>query len=213
MRVRLRPAHSPEKLAEIYAEPYDHTGSADHELRSQLTIQVGDWMLRDHRGAWDQKLKEENYPLGDQWEAMGYPTATIVDLSAGDAYIPKSVAALNDFADLILGDYCSGLGYSFDKPIEESIKHIDDCTLFLLNETLEHLDDPDAILRKIRGKSTMLVISTPINEPHDTGNLQHYWSWSTDDVLQMLSEAGWSKECVVELTLNTYHDFMIIGAV
>lgn len=36
-RVRLRPAHTPERLAEIYAVPHDHTRWEDHRVRVAVT--------------------------------------------------------------------------------------------------------------------------------------------------------------------------------
>lgn len=39
-RVRLRPAHSPDELARIYAEPHDHTRWSDHRLRVAATAQL-----------------------------------------------------------------------------------------------------------------------------------------------------------------------------
>lgn len=43
---RLRPAHSPEKLAEIYAAPHDHRKWVDHHLRVDVTIALARWLAR-----------------------------------------------------------------------------------------------------------------------------------------------------------------------
>jgi hypothetical protein len=64
--------------------------------------------------------------------------------------------------------------------------------LFVLSETLEHMDDPDDLLRQIRMFSRYLFLSTPINEVETSGNLEHYWSWGTNDLHQMLMDAGWT---------------------
>lgn len=43
---RLREAHSPAKLAELYRRPHDHRRWADHLLRVDTTISTARWMAR-----------------------------------------------------------------------------------------------------------------------------------------------------------------------
>jgi hypothetical protein len=43
-RQRLRPAHTPERLAEIYATPHDHRRFPDHILRVDATIALAQWL-------------------------------------------------------------------------------------------------------------------------------------------------------------------------
>lgn len=63
--------------------------------------------------------------------------------------------------------------------------------LYVLSETLEHMPDPDDLLRQIRLHSRYLFLSTPIDEPEGSGNLEHYWGWGPDDIHDMLQAAGW----------------------
>jgi hypothetical protein len=44
VRQRLRPAHTPEQLARIYARPHDHRRWPDHHLRVDATIALARWM-------------------------------------------------------------------------------------------------------------------------------------------------------------------------
>ena len=117
---------------------------------------------------------------------IGVPYS-IADLSCGDAAIGKALAP----EKLILGDFAPG--YEFRGPIEETIGQIPHVEMFILSETLEHLDDPDEMLAKIRLKSDTLVLSTPIGETA-VNNREHYWGWDVDDVHVMLVQAGWQPE-------------------
>lgn len=138
---------------------------------------------------------------------------SIADLSCGDARIARG--AVKDGAELYLGDYAPG--YEFTGPIEETIDQIPHVNLVILSETIEHLDDPDLVLRKIRAKSDMLVLSTPDGEGiyyPDPGNEQHYWGWTSEDMHKMLVEAGWNP--VVHQSINFYdprfiYNFQIWG--
>lgn len=106
------------------------------------------------------------------------------DLSCGDATILKSL----DIEKTYLGDFAPG--YEFQGPIEQTIDEIPHVELFVCSETLEHLDDPDLVLGKIREKTDTLFISTPISESLGSSNLEHYWSWAPEDIEQMVTEAG-----------------------
>ncbi len=120
-------------------------------------------------------------------------TRSIADLSCGDAKIARGASELS--TRIYLGDYAPG--YEFCGPIEETIELIPQVELFILSETIEHLDDPDAVLRQIRAKAEKLVLSTPDGEGinyDDPGNEQHYWGWTADDMCEMLTEAGWNPE-------------------
>jgi hypothetical protein len=79
--------------------------------------------------------------------AWFYPISTVADLSCGDGYIVDSINAETKYK----GDFASG--YDFTGPIEQTLKLIPAVDLFILSETIEHVNDPDALLRKIRKKT------------------------------------------------------------
>jgi hypothetical protein len=160
MRIRLRPAHTWDRLREICAEPHAHAFWPDHRLRVAQTIAL---------------IRE-----------LGIPDV-IADLSCGDAAIGRALAP----QQLILGDFAPG--YEICGPIEETIQQIPHVGLFICSETIEHLDDPDEVLRQIRLRADTLALSTPIGEVTDS-NDQHYWGWDTDGVHAMLTAAGWQPE-------------------
>lgn len=110
---------------------------------------------------------------------------TIADLSCGDAAIANALNADR----VILGDLAEG--YEHHGPIEQTIDRIPRVDLFVCCETLEHLDDPDRVLWKIRQRANTLVVSTPDGE--QTGhNPEHYWGWDANGVYDMLTTAGFT---------------------
>ncbi len=155
---RLRPAHSPQRLAEIYATPHDHRKWEDHLLRVDMTIALARWMARG-----------------------GIRTAA--DLSCGNAAIINAVGV--QFA--YRGDFAPA--YPICGPIEETLDVIPTVDLYICSETLEHLDDPAAVLKKIRAKTRSLVLSTPVDAWQDP-NEEHYWAWSREGVEGLLTSAG-----------------------
>lgn len=108
---------------------------------------------------------------------------TIGDLSCGNAMIARSFPD----AQLTLGDFAPG--YGIQGKIEDTISTIDPVDLYVLTETLEHLDDPDAVLREIRDKTRFLLVSTPVDCWDDT-NREHYWAWSREGVEELFTDAG-----------------------
>lgn len=182
MRQRLRPKWSEEELAEIYKTPHRHDLWVDHQVRVRQTIAVG--------------------------QVYADAANTITDLSTGDSAIPTGLATKGQ--QLILGDFAPK--YPIVGPIEQTIDTISKTDLFVLSETLEHLDDPDLVLRKIRQKTSALLLSTPLEE-WNSGNPEHYWAWSKEDIRAMLVEAGFEPNiysCVQFEYLGNY-GFQIWG--
>lgn len=183
MRQRLRPAHSPQRLARIYATPHDHRRFPDHLLRVDATIALAQWMAGD-------------------------AIARAADLSCGNGTVLDRVPARTK----IFGDLAPGWEYT--GPIEETIEQIPEVDLFVCSETIEHLDDPDTVLKAIRAKSRALVLSTPVEAWGDS-NAEHYWAWSREDVEAMLTAAGFTVgvySCVDFRPLGLPYCFGIWGA-
>jgi hypothetical protein len=170
----------PEQLAQVYRAPHDHTRWADHLLRVDVTIQVARWL------------------------AALNGCRSVADLSCGDAAIARAL----DMDTVILGDFAPG--YEHQGPIEDTLDRIGPVDLFVCSETVEHLDDPDAVLKQIHTKARCLVLSTPVGETGD-GNPEHYWGWDTDDVAAMLVGAGWRTVSLTEIKLrpNWVYDYQI----
>lgn len=118
--------------------------------------------------------------------------ARAADLSCGDGAILKAL----DVGERFFGDFAPG--YEFSGPIEETLGQVPDVDLLVCCETLEHLDDPDQVLKLARGKARRLVLSTPVDAWEDS-NLEHYWAWSRVGVEGMLRAAGWDPAVYCEL--------------
>lgn len=112
---------------------------------------------------------------------------SVADLSCGNGAIAKAVRAPRT----VLGDYAPG--YDITGPIEQTIHGIDPVDLYVCSESIEHLDDPDLVLKLIRGKARHLLLTTPVDNWGDA-NIEHYWAWSQQDVEQMLTAAGWTVQ-------------------
>lgn len=123
----------------------------------------------------------------------------IADLSCGDATIARGLGMVHSSmpggtSNLILGDFAPG--YPFTGPIERTIHEVlMPVDLFILSETLEHLEDPEIVLREIRTRSRMLLLSTPVDADvamERATNPEHLWAWSVEDIDEMLVAAGWT---------------------
>jgi hypothetical protein len=111
---------------------------------------------------------------------------SVADLSCGDGAVVRKAEVPGP---VYLGDYQGD--YLYSGPIEKTIEQIPAVDVFVLSETLEHVEDPAGLLSAIRNKADRLLLSTPCGE-WDDQNPQHYWGWDTDGVLSLLWEAGWN---------------------
>jgi hypothetical protein len=174
---RLRPAYTPKELVKVYSQTYDHRGWDDHIQRVDFTREF------------IQKV------MGERYYGPG-----IADLSCGSGAIPLGLETARD--NLVLGDLVHTNWYDVSGPIEETIDQISEVGIFILSETLEHLDDPWHVLYKIRQKASCLILSTPWNEITDE-NPEHYWGWDEDGIEFLLGETGWWPDRMVKFTPTT----------
>lgn len=176
-RARLRPKYTDEQLKQIYRTPHDSANWEDHKVRVRQTISLG---------------KEAIMPrLGGR----------IADLSCGNAKIACELAEHFN-AEPFLGDFAYAPGHLYTGPIEKTIDDLGpNVNLFVLSETIEHLDEPDNVLLKIRRRAGQLLLSTPIAERGD-GNPEHYWGWDQEAVAQMLRNADWEPVLRTDLCFN-----------
>jgi len=129
------------------------------------------------------------------------------DLSAGDARIINSIKIEGD---KYIGDFAPG--YDLTGPIEKTLLEIPKVDLFINSETLEHMDDPQDVLNRIREKTDHLVLSTPVGKFNDT-NPEHYWAWDYEGVEELLNKAGFTvfDSDVVYLADQFVYDFQLVA--
>jgi len=191
VRKQLRPFHDDVTLAKVYDHPYDHTHWSDHVERVKWTIAHG-----------IQFAREVN-------------AVNLVDLSCGDGAILRGIAAELPGSTTLFGDLVDADHIHMTGPIEKTILSVQSewpADLLVMTETLEHLQDPDTVLRAARSRFRAILVSTPIDEDNEVhgDNVEHYWSWGTDDISGMLTEAGWRPIHFSRLDLPFY-DFQLWG--
>ncbi len=114
---------------------------------------------------------------------------TVADLSCGDGAIVGT--STHPWLARHLGDFTT------TGPIEKALPALPPVDMFVCSETLEHVEDPDALLAGIAERASHLLLTTPCGEDDDD-NPEHYWGWDTEDLRQILTAAGW-QDCQVEL--------------
>jgi SAM-dependent methyltransferase len=186
MRKQLRPFYTDAELASVYDHPYDHTRWADHIQRVTRTIEVGTRLV----DTFDVKV--------------------LADLSAGDGAIIDGITKMRPGRFVYTGDFVPR--FPIQGKIEHTIKFFTDqqVDLFICSETLEHVEDPDALLREIRRTSKTLLLTTPcwIRTDADDDNPEHYWQWDRDDLSAMIVDAGF-KDQWVEIMPTFWYTYQI----
>lgn len=174
--------------------------------------------LRDVRPEGEAAFYAERYPDGyrhDVWpdhvervrasadliEKYRRQIRTAADLSCGDGALLNMIS--RHLTRAVLGDLngvpvsaavnCRAQVLETIGPavLPDSLTHLEPVDLFILSETLEHMDDPDDLLRRVGDVARYLFVSTPVDEDLESGNLEHYWGWGTGDIYDMLTAAGW----------------------
>lgn len=132
----------------------------------------------------DHVLRVQTTLAAARWLAGGM-LHRAADLSCGDGWLLRQIDAIERH----FGDAATTVPGWLRGPIESTIDYIPKVDLFLLCETLEHLDDPPATLRAVRAKTDRLVLSTPLDAWQDD-NPQHLWAWDRQGVEELLAQAG-----------------------
>jgi hypothetical protein len=83
--------------------------------------------------------------------------------------------------------------------------------LVVLTEVLEHIEDPDRILRLARRRSKFLVASSPeMRIGQFDRNVEHLWMFDGDGYVKMLMDAGWLPFHKTHMGFpNSDYDFQI----
>ena len=80
----------------------------------------------------------------------------------------------------------------------------------MLTEILEHLEDPESLLRLARLKGQRLLVSSPEMRPGQIdSNPEHLWQFDGEGYEAMLNETGWKSVHKSHLTFRSMYDFQI----
>ena len=162
MRVRRRPGLTPEEMRTTYDHVY--TGEA--------------WPGHDER-------KRKTTALLDEYV---HPDLLIADLACGDGAIVLNSNAGTKY----LGDFVAASHLNVVGDIMDTVCHMPYADILVATEIIEHLEDPDEFLRRARERSTMIILSTPLDEVDY--NPEHIWSWGQEDIDDMLRQADWHPQ-------------------
>jgi hypothetical protein len=142
--------------------------------------------LHDHRlyGSGHDIRARITVALGG-WVLADLGGGAVADLSAGSGSIATQIAP-----GAVLGDYAPG--HPIRGPISQTIHMLEPVALLVCTETLEHLDDPDGLLRAARGKARRMLVSLPetFDGAADT-NAEHVWQFDRTGGEAMFRDAGW----------------------
>ncbi len=125
----------------------------------------------------------------------GDGVASAADLSCGNGSILEAMPAETKY----FGDFAAG--YPVTGPMEMTVGQIPNVDLFICCETLEHVDDPDLVLKLLRAKTDMLLLSTPVGAWGD-GNVEHLWAWDREEIEAMLDAAGFTVREYAEVPVS-----------
>lgn len=182
----------------------------------------------DRVGTFDYQVARSNELWADH-RARTLVTASLIawmspqflcDPACGDGSIVQTADTLRRIETAVLGDISTPSIAALDipqrwrkvvAPIETTLIYAStDWDVVVLTETLEHLEDPDAILRLARGRSKALVASSPCMRPNQVDdNPEHLWMFDTAGYQEMLKDAGWDDVHHTLMRFNTMYDFQI----
>jgi Methyltransferase domain len=190
MRTRVRPAYSAEQLFEIYSHPWNAGHPPDRRVEQVETERL--W-ITEH--AETRTYQSVVVGLGQGIGQVG----SIYDMSCGSGDIARMLGKYSGI-EPTLGDL--GPGYEYHGTLQETVPQLDIADLFILTETLEHLDDPTADLALIREHCRNLLVTTPESEGVANGDqpaVGHYWIWDRAGVEELLTGAGFTVRAYVLL--------------
>lgn len=147
---------------------------------------------------------------------------SVLDPACGDGSIVLWANDLMRLRDVALADLsdanmdtveamCENMGWGiFRGDVGEVIEMLGSVDVIVLTEILEHLPDPDTVLRLAATKAKRLLVSSPEMRPGQVdNNPEHLWMFDGAGYEKMLNEAGWNGVHKTHLTFRSEYDFQI----
>jgi 2-polyprenyl-3-methyl-5-hydroxy-6-metoxy-1,4-benzoquinol methylase len=194
-------------------------------MRQRTSAAPGfDYQIERHNETWCDHIARTNVTAGlISW----LRPKSLIDPACGDGSIVLSADRTEPIERMVLSDISrpnygllgSVIGeIPFTKgidlhcqTIEEALRTDERFDLIVLTEVLEHLEDPDTILRQARTIASRLIASSPEMRPGQTDtNPEHLWMFDSDGYMKMLIAAGWTPIQKTGLAfLGLEYDFQI----
>jgi hypothetical protein len=151
------------------------------------------------------------------------PGTSMMDPAAGDGSLEHMATLLRPWGHILVGDiskpnveqmrarYGHRAEWHFGEgDISAIIEDGPRVDLIVLSEILEHLEDPDAVLRLARGRADTLIASSPVMRPGQVDpNPEHLWQFDEAGYIGMIEGAGWERKHSALLRFPTMYDFQI----
>jgi len=160
-----------------------------------------DYQVERHNDSWCDHIARTNVTAA---LLAWLQPRSVLDPACGDGSIVLLTDLTSHIDRIVLSDiskpncvYLANYGVAHIEvhcqSIEDALNTYEEFDAVVLTETLEHLPDPDAILRQARIVGARLIASSPEMRPgqHDT-NPEHLWEFDGDGYYEMLTGAGWS---------------------
>lgn len=127
---------------------------------------------------------------------------SIIDPACGDASIVRLAHTLSPIPRVTLGDlsrqnvdnarHVLPLAGAWCEDAVTLMRKSREHHMAVLTEVLEHLEDPEELLKATREKATLLVASSPIMRPGQVDqNPEHLWMFDAVGYEALLTGAGW----------------------
>lgn len=180
MRVRLR-----QKVTAAYDGVRDNFVWTDHVLRLLVTAGAVAWLKP---GTICDPACGDASILVRAWQLWPFQRAFLGDLSKAQIDL-LARSPLPFPAEFYPGSHAQETLDNLEQPVD----------VVVLTEILEHVEDPDAVLRSAREAGKALVVSSPIDETFSVGNHEHLWAWDKAGYREMLEATGWSPVAYTEI--------------
>jgi len=165
-----------------------------------------DHQYERHNSTWVDHVARENVTAAlIAW----LKPSSVIDPACGDGGIVLLADRIHPIGKIVLNDI-SKPDYDYMREATAGLSHVEvECAsaedamrarvemplgfdVVVLTEFLEHVEDPDAILRLARQRATYLIASSPEMRPGQVdSNAEHIWMFDGEGYDQMLQGAGW----------------------
>lgn len=176
-------------------------------IRRRLTPTVTDYQRPRDNKDWPDSVFRLNVTAG---VIAFVAPKSVADMGCGDGSVLAAAHRLSPIEMAIMADISVPTMDRLDVPFPHialrldarlAITQVPRVDMVVMTEILEHVEDPDALLRSAATKAKFLVASSPNLEPQGYTNPEHVWEWDTAAFSAMLADAGWGPMALALLDL------------